>query len=741
MKTIWRAAVIGILFTTSTYAQTLDWVKTIVGSGNQIVHGTAIDASGNVYNTGEFWSTTDFDPGTGSLSLSSQGNADIFVQKLDADGNLLWAYGFGSGGEDIGRAIDVDQNGNVYITGAFRGTIDFDPGAGTNPLTFGGYSDIFVLKLTENGDFVWAKNFKSFSDFSTGLDIKSDAFGNVYTTGKMKADVDFDPGSGTNTVIAVGSDIFIHKLDANGDFDWVRTYGGSGPYVEEGQSIEMDEQGDLYISGTFLGTVDFDSGLGVSELTAVGARPSLFVLKMKPNANFVWVKGYGSTSLLTASARDMAINGNDLYVVGTYHGTTDFDPGSGVQNETSDGSGDIYIEKLDTAGNFQWVRTIGNQAIDNAFSVATDYFSNVYVTGEFAGTVDFDPDPIATLDFTAGYKDPFVVKLDASGDLDWAFNYGQNGAGFGSAIHADQFGTNLWISGAFSSMLDFDPTGVSANISSVSLGDGFTQKINQAVSCIPTFAQIMLSTCDGNPLTSPSGNAVWTQSGTYMDTLQNAAGCDSIITVDLTILQPLTAQLDTNICAGTTYQSPSGNYTWSQPGMYQDTLVATSGCDSVLTINLTVTSVDNGVTQQNEELTANQAGATYQWYDCNNNQPIQGETNALFTATANGSYAVEVTFQNCFVLSDCYDVTTLDIETLEMEVFRVFPNPTAGNVTVATTETAQPAMVEVRNALGELLSVHGLNGTTDIQLSEEKGVYLVYIVSSEKQSVYRVVKQ
>src|SRR5690606_25371176 len=113
---------------------------------------------GNVYTTGYFVGTVDFDPGAGTVNLTSQGGSDIFIQKLDALGDLVWAKSVGGTGNDNGRSIAVDAQGNVYTTGDFRGIVDFDPGAGTADLTSQGEYDVFIQKLDALGDLIWAKS-------------------------------------------------------------------------------------------------------------------------------------------------------------------------------------------------------------------------------------------------------------------------------------------------------------------------------------------------------------------------------------------------------------------------------------------------------------------------------------------------------------------------------------------------------------------------------------------------------
>ncbi len=141
------AALLCFLFTAKTHAQTLDWVNSVGGEGFDAVNTIAVDNEGNVYTTGSFNDTVDFDPGTGVYILSAIGESDIFIQKLDANGNFLWAKSFGGKGSDESNSISVDAAGNICITGVFSDTVDFDFGKYKVKLTDVGDSDIFILKM------------------------------------------------------------------------------------------------------------------------------------------------------------------------------------------------------------------------------------------------------------------------------------------------------------------------------------------------------------------------------------------------------------------------------------------------------------------------------------------------------------------------------------------------------------------------------------------------------------------
>ena len=263
-------------------AQALQWAKSMGGAYNVYAISIALDGSGNVYTTGSFEGTVDFNPGAGFYNLTS-GIKSIFISKLDAFGNFVWAKAMGAvSGDGQSRSISLDASGNVYTTGSFMGTVDFDPGAGVANLTPSGIYDIFISKLDASGNFVWAKAMGGTGSESVGGSIALDGSGNVYTAGSFLGTVDFDPGAGLANLTSAGyGDIFISKLDASGNFVWANAMGGSGG--EESYSIALDGSGNVYATGVFSDTADFDPGAGVANLTSAGGL-DIFVAKYFQNS-------------------------------------------------------------------------------------------------------------------------------------------------------------------------------------------------------------------------------------------------------------------------------------------------------------------------------------------------------------------------------------------------------------------------------------------------------------------------
>lgn len=367
-----------------------------------------VDADQNVYVTGVYSGTVDFDPGPGVFELTDVGSGDAFVLKLDANAELVWARSLGgSGNGEFGYSISVDNDGNVLSTGRFKGTADFDPGPAQFDLTSEGDNDVYVSKLDSMGNFVWAKSFGG-SQFDATYALATDAAGNVFTAGAFQGQVDFDPGVGTEVSTSNGGfDIFLQKLNAAGDFQWVRTIGSSGTDVI--RDVAIDPMGNVLTVGSFEGTVDFKPNSGTLNLISAG-NVDAFVEKIDANGSVVWVNQLTSDSDIIGHGITSDSNGG-VYVGGAFKSTADFDPSGSVFNGTAIGENDIFIQKMNAAGDFQWATFTGGATNDLCLSIAIDDNQNIYSTGYFEATVDFDPGSGVADNTSNGASDIFVLKL------------------------------------------------------------------------------------------------------------------------------------------------------------------------------------------------------------------------------------------------------------------------------------------------------------------------------------------
>lgn len=453
----------------------LQWARNIGGSrGDEI----KVDAAGNVYTTGYFAGAGDFDPGPGNYFLNAFGIADdAYISKLDANGNFLWAIQLGGSSTNYSFSIEVDAAGNVYSVGYFSGTVDFDPGPGVFELTTNGQFDIGISKLDANGNFVWAKKVGGAnSDLAYSLIL--DQTDNICITGNFIGVVDFDPGPAIANLDGNGTlgECFILKLTAGGDFIWAKEIDGN---YSVGSTISKDATGSLYVCGVYNLTADLDPGVGVYNVTSADAGTDAFVIKLDASGGFVWGRSFGGPGTQTCESVETDASGN-VYLAGYFPFTVDFDPGVGIFEMTATGSSDAFVLKLDASGNFVWAKAFSGTAAENANDLAVDALGNVYVTGLFQATTDFDPGA-GVFNLTTISNDVYVAKLDAAGNFGWALQFSTGFSNTGLSIFVRSNG-NIYTTGQFQGSGDFDP---GPGTTALNSANGRTYIVNLGSSVLP----------------------------------------------------------------------------------------------------------------------------------------------------------------------------------------------------------------------------------------------------------------
>ncbi len=446
------------LLTLSVKSQNVDfeWARSIKGTDSDRVASIAVDDLGNLYAVGIFRDTI-LDANNSPL-ITSHGSFDIYVQKTDTDGNVLWSKSFGGIGYDFVSTIKVDHSGNIIITGNFVDTVDFDPGAGTFDIASHGTRDVYVLKLDTNGDFIWAKSIGGIG-YESSTSMELDAADNIYFGGTFQDGADFDPTSGVINQPFEGGfyDCFIEKLDTDGEFVWVKTMGGTEQ--DNLEDIAIDHQGNIYAIGEFGDTVDFDPGANTTSLISVENR-NLFIQKLDENGNFIWAKAIeGTTGYGTASS--LVIDGlENVYLTGYFYDTLDFDPGMDVMylvsSNSASGNSDIFIEKLDNNGDFVWAKAMAGTGSEYANSIDLDNLGAIYLGITFSDTLDADLGTGIDQFISNGNGDVLVEKMDTNGNFLWAKSIGGHGSDYISDFEMDTYG-NIYFGGAFNDTVDFDP--------------------------------------------------------------------------------------------------------------------------------------------------------------------------------------------------------------------------------------------------------------------------------------------
>lgn len=458
------------------FAQNFEWANGMGSASYEEGRSIAVDAQGNVFTTGIFQGTVDFDPSVGVFPLTSAGFVDVFVTKVDASGNLVWALGIGGSQYEEAFGIALDDSSNIFITGSYIGTFDFDPGVDTTFLNFAGGNDVFVCKLDSSGNLVWASSIGG-PGGEEGTSVAVDDAGNVYSTGSFNGTTDFDPGIGTFNLTAGTQSIYVSKLDVSGNFVWAKKMGGT--LADIGKSIALDPSGNVITTGYFYGDVDFDPGTGISYLTAVGDW-NAFVSKLDAAGNFLWAKVLGNAFDSRGFGVKTDASGN-IFATGYFIGTSDFDPNAGTSNLTSAGMQDIYVAKLDENGNLIWAKSMGGAGNDQGNSIALDGTANVFVTGYFNGSADFDPSGAVHTMTSGGLEDIFITKLDNNGNFSWATGFGGTVDDIGTSIAVDAL-QNIYGTGHFYGTVDFDPgAGVSNLYSNSVSADIYVLKLSATV--------------------------------------------------------------------------------------------------------------------------------------------------------------------------------------------------------------------------------------------------------------------
>lgn len=437
------------------------WANSLGGPYVESGNAITIDDFGNVYSTGFFTQTVDFDPGIGVFNLSSTGTGyGVYITKFNSQGNLIWAKSIGGDNLNNSYCIKVDAVGNVYIGGIFYNSIDFDPGSGVYNLSGNGAGDIFILKLDFNGNFIWAKQIGG----NSGDYCKSFAFdsnGNLLASGQFSNDADFDPGVGVFNLTGAG--VFLLKLDSSGNFIWAKKMGGIGYFQNSG--IAIDNMGNIYTTGSFQGTMDFDPGSGIFNITS-NPLYDIFISKLDSAGNFLWAKSVGGTD--NDHSYSLAVdNTGNSYSTGKFSGLVDFDPGTGINNLTGDGG---YALKLDSNGSFVWAKQLG----EVGWSLTLDTNFNVFTGGYYDGNDDFDP---GTGTYVLNFGNLFISKLDSAGNFAAAF-------GFGGTVNEDCRGiavdnsNSLYATGFYNGTANFDPGASNFSITSVGFNDVFIAKFD-----------------------------------------------------------------------------------------------------------------------------------------------------------------------------------------------------------------------------------------------------------------------
>jgi uncharacterized repeat protein (TIGR02543 family) len=439
-------------------------------------YGSAIenDSSGNLYVTGQFnLGTVDFDPSAGTDNqINSLGGYDVFLTKFNSDGTYAWTRTWGGTGNDASYNLAFDSSNNVYVIGEFGATVDFDPSGGVTSYVSAGSVDAFVSKFNTSGDFISVSVIGGAShDRGHGIEINSD--GELYIAGKFTGTVDFDPTGGVDNQVSAGNyDAYLTKFNSDGTYAWTYIWGSTDR--DTNNDMKLGSDGDIYLAGVFRGTVDFDPSGSTSNYTSVGLDDA-YLSKFNSDGTYAWTKTWGSTT--NDFSFNLRLNSDDdIYIIGSFQLTVDFDPTGSINSITSAGIEDSYVSKFQSDGTYEFTRTWGGTLMDEVLGITIDDTGNYFIGGFFNGTEDLDPTGGTDSYVSGGPYDMFVSMFDEND------NYITSNT-FGSTtetnwwddqlyeVHAND-GT-LYVTGNYFGTADFDPGVGTDNETQVGAGDYF----------------------------------------------------------------------------------------------------------------------------------------------------------------------------------------------------------------------------------------------------------------------------
>ncbi len=809
-------------------AQNFDWANSMIGAP---ARGTAMvtDDDGNIYVTGNVNGITDFDPGPNEALSTTMGvNGDIFIVKYNSNGEYIWHMTLGSWGVEIPKDLELDNAGNLIVVGRFNSYMDWDPGLDSIYFSSGSSTSGFVAKYDTDGNYIWAQPIST-GGFEEAYSVEVDEADNIYVCGYASQDVDFDIGEDTVAFEVPdenAQDAYLIKYNANGNFKWVKGLQGPGRHIAF--SVAYGQAGDLYLHGTFHGDETIQESGETAGLVTNGFS-DVFIAKYDTSGVYHWGKSFGGSSNDIGDIIRADGNGH-IYIMGAFKGIVDLDPGPAEDFEGIPNKFLTYFSKLDTAGNVIWSHSIhGEYHFDGVADLIVDESGDVFLTSTLFIEYDLDVGLNTVLATPVNPYDLYIVKYNGEGEYLWSqVIYTGGSFDASNALAIDQDG-NLFVTGGYGHEAIFDSTAI-GGIQTGPVGMvGYIAKYGTS-GCIRTTSLLELNQCEA--YTSPSGE-VFSTSGMYWDTIPNFAGCDSIIILDL-LINDASNSIDVQTACdsfewidGNTYttsnntatftltnsigcdsiitldllindasnsvdvQSACESFEWIDGNIYTAnnntatfTLTNSLGCDSIITLNLTlttpttttidslacdsiylldawyyentviydsllnvnacdsilvynifVTSINTMVIEEEGTLISEAINANYAWLDCENNfTEILNANDLSYTPNMDGTYAVEVTLGNCVDTSNCILVNTVNTkEIADEQILEIFPNPTKDKFSLEIQNWQEDYFIEIINLEGKKIYNTAMNSSNMIIHSTDwpSGIYYLYLKDEE----------
>jgi hypothetical protein len=396
-----------------------DWALegNLAGTLLESIRGADHNAQGDVVVCGNFSNTASI----GSATLTSRGASDLFAIVFGSTGRLLWARSFGGTGADLAIDCDFDGSGNVLVGGRFQGTVTFAPGVAVT--ASGGGTDLLILKLSQDGQPIWARSAGGAGEDVVN-ELAADDADQVYLAIQYTSPTLTFPGSSVTLDQAGEQDAAVAKYSSQGAFLWARRVGGDGRDLARG--IDVDASGNVAFVGESQGTF-----LAVANEPPAASRGGfeMFITKWSSEGTLQWWKRIGGPG--EDSARGAGIDGaGNLYAAGKFTGAVDF---GGQTVSSQSGSTDLFVARFGLTGEVQWVNTIGSDGREEGCELTVTPRGAVSVSGDFTRTATFSSTAAPQTISTGDAAQEFIATWSATGVLEWV----ATGGGPGSEVNYD----------------------------------------------------------------------------------------------------------------------------------------------------------------------------------------------------------------------------------------------------------------------------------------------------------------
>lgn len=727
----------------------LVWAKNIGGT----VDALGVDNAGNIFTTGVFYQTENFNPNAPTASSTSIGLGDIYFAKYGSNGSYIWHFSVGSTNEDFSSALTLDTEGNLFLVGSVSASADLNPASGIALVNPNNGKAGFIARYSSNsGNFQWVKPFVGKTGNTdcifSSIVIEKKKNPNIYCAGVFQNTIDFNPSNTvTNDLVATGGfDVFLLKMTSTGEYVWAKSFGGGQD--ESCSSLQIDSESNIYITGSFYEEIDLDLSSEIKPVSSNGDR-DIFLAKYDSNSNYIWSHSFGGdkaedgTSIYPASKKV-------FYHAGLFNSAFDLDPSNESFKTSPEGEGDLFFGKFNSCGRIETSKVLSS-CKPIIFNGQT-YTKSTTITSEIKTKDGCDSTHIVSIKI-----ENIASSLKTSACDSFVYNkktYKQSGN------YPEVFKTKDGCDSTFTLALTINKAKKGEIIKNACLSyvlNGqtytksgvYTQNLKTKTGCDSLLTiNLTISNSVENTIEKAACNSytlngqTYNTSGTYTQKLKTTNGCDSTLTIKLTVNKSSLTNLDRTACDSYAFNGQ----TYTKSGAYTFNLKTSNGCDSIVVLNLVINSVKAVATINQKALSASPAGATYQWLDCAKNKaPIANATQQTFAPTVNGTYAVSVTQNGCSSVSDCVNLIIIaSNDRAFSNSISIFPNPSNGKYVVKFDNISTNVDIRVLDINGKQVMKRDNADINNliIDISDyDNGVYLLNIISDKKEATFKLIKQ